>query len=395
MPVKNWIPLVILLLLLGVVFNIPWFIYFSITLGSLILLANYWHQHALDQVIYTRRIRFRRGFPGESSDLSLEVENRKLLPLSWLRITDTWPIPVSPEDQTILAPTHIPGIGALITLVSMRWRQRIRRTYRLLFRSRGLYELGPVRLESGDLFGIQQIEKVEPHHELLTVFPELLPLASLAVDTDDPFGDRRARRSLFVDTNQPIGVRPYAPEDDFRRIHWPATAHTGDLQVKVYAPVSTKTLMICLNVSTSPYHWLGTLPRTLEQLVRISATLAYHGVQDGYAVGLISNGCLAHSDQPFQVQPGRSSEQLAHLLSVLAAVTPYTSAPFEAYLMRSVPRTPIGSPLVVVTSLVLPALVETLVMLKRYRPHITLYSISPLPPPHIPGVRSLHLPFEE
>lgn len=89
MPVKNWIPLVILLLLLGVVFNIPWFIYFSITLGSLILLANYWHQHALDQVIYTRRIRFRRGFPGESSDLSLEVENRKLLPLSWLRITDT------------------------------------------------------------------------------------------------------------------------------------------------------------------------------------------------------------------------------------------------------------------------------------------------------------------
>jgi len=190
-------------------------------------------------------------------------------------------------------------------------------------------------------------------------------------------------------------VRSYHPEDEFRRIHWPATARTGDLQVKVYQPVTARVLEICLNVSTFEVPWLGVKPAMLEQLVKMAATFCFHGFQNGYAVGLLSNGCLAHADHPFRIQPGRSHGQLPLLLSSLAAVTSFTTAPFESHLIKSLPQIPYGATLVILTSIVPPALCDTLIHLKRYRSYTTLISLEKTPPPQLPGIRTIHLPFQE
>ena len=140
-----------------------------------------------------------------------------------------------------------------------------------------------------------------------------------------------------------MGVREYRPEDEFRRVHWPATARTGDIQVKIYQPTSTQVLMACMNSSTFPRHWEGVYPELLEYLIRVTASLLNLGMQNGYQVGLISNGTLANSDQPFRISPGRSQQHLAHILQALAGVTPLVSAPFERFLLREVPRVPFGS----------------------------------------------------
>jgi uncharacterized protein (DUF58 family) len=190
-----------------------------------------------------------------------------------------------------------------------------------------------------------------------------------------------------------MGVREYRPEDGFRRIHWPATARTGELQVKIYQAVSTQVLVVCLNVATFPHFWEGVYPALLEQLIKVTATLVYQSIQDGYSVGLISNGCLAHADQPFHIAPGRSPRQLAKLLQALAEVTPFTTAPFEKYLLKSAPVIPYGATLILVTGLVTPDLVDTLVRLKKYRRNMTLISLEDKTPPAIPGIRTVHLPF--
>jgi hypothetical protein len=110
-------------------------------------------------------------------------------------------------------------------------------------------------------------------------------------------------------------------------------------------------------------------------------------------VGLMTNGCLAHADHPFQIQPGRTTNQLAYLLQTLAAVTSFTTAAFENYLVKTLPKIAYGASLVIVTALVTPNLVETLVRLKRYRANTTLISLETIPPPTIPGVHNLHMPF--
>jgi uncharacterized protein (DUF58 family) len=108
---------------------------------------------------------------------------------------------------------------------------------------------------------------------------------------------------------------------------------------------------------------------------------------------LIANGCLAHADQPFRIPPGRSPQQLAHLLEALAGVTPVVTAPFERFLLREAPKVPFGATLVILTAVTTPELAQAILQLKRHERRITLISLALDPPPSIPGIQCLHRPF--
>lgn len=393
MDPKRWLPMLGIFIVLGLFLQVPLLVALPTMLAVVIGIATWWKNRALNSVNYVRRPYYRRAFPGETVPLKLEIENRKLLPLSWLRVQDPWPRAVGPEDEDLLAPTHITTEGMLVNVFSLRWFERARREYLLKFRKRGVYAVGPVRLQSGDLFGMYEDIRTVGKAETLTVFPELMPLADLDLPAEDPFGDIRSRKRLFEDPNRPMGVREYHPEDEFRRVHWPATARTGQLQVKVYQPTSAQVLVLCLNVSTFSRHWEGTNPELLEYMVQATATLANRGMEDGYSVGLMSNGALSNSDQPFRIQPGRSPKQLSHLLETLAGVTPLVTAQFERYLVREATRIPYGASLVVLTAIHTRELAGTLLQLKRHGRKINLVSFAQDPPDPIPGVRLRHLPF--
>lgn len=359
------------------------------------LVARWWNHSSLNGVRLFRHLIYKRGFPGETLKLTVEAENGKLLPIPWLRIADPIPLAICPADENAYTLTHLPELGMLVTLFSLRWFERDRRTYELYLRQRGMYRLGPARLEAGDLLGLFEKHIDDERTDLITVFPDPIPLDALKNPADDPFGDQKARKKLFEDPNLPMGVRDYLPEDDFRRIHWPATAHSGTMQVKVFQPVSAKVLVICLNVSTLPYYWEGVRPALLEHLVGVTAHLAQKALSDGYRVGLVSNGSLAHADQPFRVPPGRSPRQLTQLLTVLAGVTPFTSAPFERFLLSEVPKLPYGASLLIVSALLPPVLVETLVRLRQSGRRITFLSLAKEIPPDVPGIRIIHSPYSK
>ncbi|MBN2556516.1 MAG: DUF58 domain-containing protein [Anaerolineales bacterium] len=391
MAPERWLPFLAAAFILGALLDLPILSAFSAALAVLVVVVSFWHRHALDQVFYIRKPHYRKGFPGETLDVTVEVENRKLLPLSWLRVEDPWPHAVGPEDESVLAPSHIPDMGLLTNVFSLRWFERARRRYKLVLRKRGMYKLGPPRLQSGDLFGIYEDTRVTDSEEFLTVFPEILPLEKLGLEAEDPFGEKESRRRLFEDPTQPMGVRDYRPDDGFRRVHWPATARTGEMKVKIYQPVSAQVTVICLNVATFEIAWEGYNPELLEALISTAATLAYHGIEDGYQVGLISNGCLAHSDQSFRIPPGRSPQQLGKLLGVLAAVTPLVTAPFEMFLLREMPRVHYGASLAVVTASIYPALIETLLDLKRRGRLITVLNLGEPVEEFIPGIKIINL----
>lgn len=378
---------------LGTVWHIQLMVILALVWFIVLGVAHLWQQHALDEVTYQRHFHFTRAFPGETVGLRLEVENRKLLPISWLRIEDLWAKDVGPCEDEILVSSHIPALGYFINTFSLRWFEKTRRSCDLRFRRRGFYAIGPARLEAGDLFGFHEKVQEQAQEEYLTVFPSLAALDPFVLHTLDPLGEKRAQRRLYEDLNQPMGVRDYRSEDGFRRIHWNATARAGQLQAKVYQPVSGRVMMLCMNVSTFAHYWEGVHPALLEYLVSVTAALADWGIKQGYQMGMISNGCLAHADRPFRIPPGRSLPQLAHLLQALAAVTPISIAPFDSFLLAEVPRAPYGSTLLILTAVITPALLETLLQLKRHEHHLILVSLAESPPPPLPGIKSIHLPF--
>jgi uncharacterized protein (DUF58 family) len=389
----SWWPFLLLIFLLGLLTRVYSLAAFALMLVIISSIALWWKNHALDAVSYQRKFYYRRGYPDEQIEMQVEVENRKFLPVPWLRIRDRVPNVVGPIDESLLTPTHMPDIGSLTSLFSLRWYERDRRTYALLLRKRGVYRLGPAQVESGDLFGIFEQSEEQGPTDFLTVFPESIPFKSLPFPSDDPLGDRRSHRRLYEDPNQPMGVRDYRPEDDFRRIHWPVTAHTGSLQVKVYQPISARVLVVCLNVMTLPYYWEGTDPEMLEHLVKISATIVESAIKDGYRVGMVSNSSLAHADQPFRVPPGRSPNQLVYLLTALASVTPFVTGTFDRFLIAEVPRLPYGATLLILSAIMNDEIVEALLRLKQHGRRIILLSVARERPPQISGVTVYHMPY--
>jgi uncharacterized protein (DUF58 family) len=388
------LPILIMLMILGIALKEPFLITLGASLMVIVGVAWWWKKQSLNGVTYRRKFHFTRGFPGERINLLIEAENRKLLPISWLRIQDEWALSVGPELEDVLAPSHIQDRGILTNVFSLRWYEKAQRQYMLLLRTRGIFPIGPARMDSGDLFGIFDKTDDSIQHQYLTVYPTILPFSKLNFPAEDPFGDQKSLRRLFEDPNHPMGVREYTLEDGFRRVHWPATARTGRLQVKVFQPTSGQVMMVCMNVSTFARHWEGVYPELLEHMIKVAATLVTEGIHEGYKVGLVANGCLAHADQPFRIPPGRSPQQLAILLGALAGVTSVVTGNFERFLMREIPRIQYGATLVILTAITSPELASTLVQLKRHERRITLYTLAEEAPQLIPGIRIIHQPFK-
>ncbi len=110
---ERWFSTLILILILGLVLRSPFLTALSISLLFIFGLAYWWQKHSLDGVDYKRKFRYSRAFPGESYPVKVEIENHKLLPLTWLRVQDPWPRAVGPTDEDVLAPSHSQDQGFL------------------------------------------------------------------------------------------------------------------------------------------------------------------------------------------------------------------------------------------------------------------------------------------
>ncbi len=139
----SWWPFLGLVFLLGLLARVYPLAGFAFMMLIISAVALWWKNHALDRLSYRRKLHFKRGYPGESISMQVEVENRKFLPLPWLRILDSIPYAVGPRNEDMLRPTHLPDLGSLVSLFSLRWYERDRRSIELLLRKRGVYRLGP------------------------------------------------------------------------------------------------------------------------------------------------------------------------------------------------------------------------------------------------------------
>jgi uncharacterized protein (DUF58 family) len=350
-PGRAWTGLALLLLLLSLPLRHGLLFALALILLLSALVAQLWSRRCLDGVEYRRRLGQRRAFFGEEVELVVEIVNRKLLPLAWLEAEDELPTELAPEHTPVGA-SHSRGRGQLVNLLSLRPYERVRRRYRLVCRARGEHALGPLRLRSGDPFGFHTAEARSTAQEYLLVYPPVLPLERLGLPSRDPFGDRSTRSWLFEDPLRIVGARDYTPSDNPRRIHWPATARAGRLQVKLYQPTTSQRLVLLLNLNTvGPDWWAqGFDPELLELAITTVASLAAWASERGYQVGLSANGALRRLGGRVRVPPGRDPDQLGRILEALARALPFASSPLGVLLREETRALPYGSTLAVVTS---------------------------------------------
>lgn len=381
--------------LVALAFGQPLIALLAVAIALAIGVTLVWRRYGLEEVHYRRSFSRERVFPGEEVTVEISMENAKVLPLPWIEAQDDFPSMLDFPNLTLQGSTRA-RTAIFRTLFSVRPFERVRRRYQVICGKRGYHRFGPVQLRTGDVFGFStQTETIETI-DYLTVFPAVVPVTAFGLPAKQPFGDDRPVRPLLEDPLRFNGVRPYAPGDQPRRIHWRASARTGDLQSKQYERSATPTLAIFLDVNTFERFWEGLDPERLEVAISATASLAAHGLEERRQVGLYVNAPRAGGEQFIRVRPGRHPAQLGNILQALAMLIPFTGYRIETLISTEARRLPWGATMVVVTGYVSTGLEETLATLYRAGHAITLVSFAEKAPdlPERPGF-TIHWSGEE
>ena len=153
---------------------------------------------------------------------------------------------------------------------------------------RGVYKLGPARLETTDPLGLFTFSAPLNITTELVVHPDPVPARDWAVGGEGMHGlrerDGKTRRGEGMDFH---GVRPYREGDALRRVHWPTTARTGKLAVVEFERAYQQDITILLDLRRDIHRGEGR-ESTLEYAVKVAATLADRTHAAGGGVTLLT-----------------------------------------------------------------------------------------------------------
>ena len=346
-----------------------------------------WYLYGMRALTFRRAPTVSRTSFGSVVEAPLVIENRSALPLPFVETQDNFPDGV-PTLGMSLDISALPERAELVQTMGLWAFQRMRRRFYIRAAQRGVFVFGPTTIKVTDPFGIITREETLATERALIVHPLIAPLDRFGLAPQSPFGDRASRARLLEDPLRVSGVRQYMPGDDPRRIHWKATARTGEPQSKILDPSTQRTLMIALDVRTFTSVQMGYDPDLSELAISAAASVATWAFEEGYAVGALSNGSLcnliadggavsdgrlsASEELPagaaprLHIAPSARRESLTAILDGFARLLPYNGGSLASYLVTERRTLPVGASLVYIG---LDALVDvpTIIALRELR----------------------------
>lgn len=347
-----FVPLLIILLVLGALLHEDSIFTVIYLLAGVFAFSRWWSRKALANITARREFPSRL-FLEEEAQVTLKLINQGWLPAVWIRLNDSIPVNLSVPNFYRQA-------------ISLAPKENLTLQYKLKGWKRGYYELGPLTLQSGDLFGLAERVTFEGVIDHVTVFPKIISLVQLRLPTRSPLGTLRHREPIFEDPSRVLGKREYISGDSLRRVDWKATATSGRLIVKLFEPSIALDTVILLNLKGSDYN-AKTRNMATELAIVVAASIAHWVVERKQAVGLISNGFdpLEINLHPSLILPRKGRNHLMRLLETLARLQMIEGREIVDQLLFSLPKLPWGTTLVVITGNVEEALFESLFQARR------------------------------
>jgi uncharacterized protein (DUF58 family) len=221
---------------------------------------------------------------GERVAVRVVITNEGALPVPWVLVEDVLPggalDPRSPRLKVK---------GRRMQIALLRGKGELVVKYQLECVGRGYHQIGPMMLETGDLFGLHRRFRVLAGPKFVLVYPRIVGLVGYDLASRRPIGDVRITHRLYEDPTRIAGVRPYQTGDPLNRVHWRATARTGALHSKVNEPSTLSGISVLLDLHAAGYHQRGE-PFRSDLAVTAAVSLAHAVFLMGQQVGLVTNG---------------------------------------------------------------------------------------------------------
>lgn len=280
----NWFIAAVLILLVALLFNLSMLSYAMYALLAVMLISRLLTRLWAASISSERENSALTANIGDTVTILVKIANAGKLPIPWLLLEDLLPASALMHD-----PPNLKIMGNRVALMMMRGAAKKSMLYRLQCNRRGYYQIGPLVLETGDLFGLHRRYRVltEPH--FLMVYPDVVPLEGFEVASKRPIGEVKMSYRLYEDPTRIAGVRRYEAGDPLNRVHWRATARTGKLHSKVYEPSTVAGTTILLDFHTDS-HDRRKEPYRSELSITTAASIANAIYQMSQQIGLVTNG---------------------------------------------------------------------------------------------------------
>lgn len=296
---------------------------------------------------------------GEVGTVSLQLRNRTGLRRSFIGIRDLLPDGLeSPDGASLLVPDLPPDANEPLQ-------------YRLAARRRGVYTIGPVRLECHDFLGLYRFtRRVGPVAELL-VYPRAVPMPNLWPPAARGVMPRHSRRRRLGPTGDFRGVRNYVPGDDLRRVDWKSSARQGRLTViETENPQITEAVVI-LDLLRGTHVGHGDRS-SLEYAATLAASLAAEAETRGCLVGLVAVGA-----RDLSVPVSAGPRQRLQVLEALARAKDDGTQPLSAVVSAHEESFPPGCAVSVISAGTSPDHVTAAARLRTLGHPVTWFALVP------------------
>ena len=280
----GWVLAGIIGFILALVFKLSLLLYAIYALAAITFLSRWLSKAWVDSLSAERDCQQLTAEIGDKVPVVMTIQNNNAMPVMWMLVED-----LVPKDAMVHKPPKIDIHGSRVAVVKLNGKAEYKMFYQIECNRRGYFQIGPLVVETGDLFGLHRRYKVLSHPCYILVLPKPVALTGYDVASRRPIGEVTMTYRIFEDPTRIAGVREYQRGDSMNRINWKATARTGELQSKVYEPstVIGATLLVDFHRKAFPRTYE---PFRSEIAITCAASIANTVYHMNQQIGLISNG---------------------------------------------------------------------------------------------------------
>lgn len=209
--------------------------------------------------------------PGQRAEVTVEMRNAASHSTPLYRAAEQVP-PALGDPPRFVLPRMAPGAARSMA-------------YQVVAPVRGRHTLGPISLAQEDAFGLTLSELTIRSTSELIVLPRVVRLgagrpigAGVGTEGETP-------HMMALHGEDDVSIRGYRDGDDLRKVHWPATAHRGELMVRQEEHPAKRSVVLLLD-SRREAHPGSALSPSFEWAVSAVASAAAHLSAQGFTLHL-------------------------------------------------------------------------------------------------------------
>lgn len=297
---------------------------------------------------------------GEQFDIIAVITNRGILPVNYIRITETIPRQISIDVESVKS-----GISGGVSLRQTEFSnkltssaylmpyQRLTRRIPITAVERGCFLFGSTHLLGGDFLGLSAKDLWQSASMEVVALPRPYECEAISKLLGGYLGDVSVRRFILEDPVLTLGFRDYTGNEPQKQIAWAQTARTGAIMVKKYDYTLEATASVLVNIEHTVYENEGNCRKYDDAVEKcfsaarsVCEYLDSHGIKYCFRSNISSPGARHSLDS---IPDGLGNSHLFSILEGLGRAVYVKAEPFVNILARSAHSAESGRSFIIIT----------------------------------------------